>query len=56
MLLTFLMASLPPTATSFTPVYPADESIDKLSKWKNRWDDNMIGKILYLMLFYNPEL
>ena len=23
---------------------PAEESIDKLSKWKKRWDDNFIGK------------
>ncbi len=38
------MSNLFPPSTSFTTPRPAEETIDRLSKWKKRWHDNMIGK------------
>lgn len=47
------MSSIPPTSSlapsssslpsSSSPSRPAEETIEKLSRWKKRWDDDMIG-------------
>ena len=34
------------SSLSFAPSRPAEETVDKLSRWKKRWDDNFIGMLM----------
>lgn len=39
----FFITNSMQSTSSFTPSRPAEETIEKLSRWKKRWDDNFIG-------------